>query len=167
MRGRRVGRQAQIIPVLHSIADQDAAPTLSSKYSVSHKPRGALEGRLTSRVGRVGNLLQGNQPANTSYADTRYSFSKIPLLTVRGYRNTHNPPRAKIEIKAIFCLCGNSSPDKAGIGINKITISVAMCMDAFENHSPSMLRQYPGIVGFQNLATGMQLRKALRTAHDP
>lgn len=71
MRGRRVGRQAQIIPVLHSIADQDAAPTLSSKYSVSHKPCGALEGRLTSRVGRVGNLLQGNQPANTSYTDTR------------------------------------------------------------------------------------------------
>lgn len=29
-RGFRVGRQAQIMPVLHSIADQEAAPTLSS-----------------------------------------------------------------------------------------------------------------------------------------
>ena len=30
MRGFRVGRQAQMIPVLHSMADQEAAPTLSS-----------------------------------------------------------------------------------------------------------------------------------------
>lgn len=29
-RGFRVGRQAQIMPVLHSMADQEAAPTLSS-----------------------------------------------------------------------------------------------------------------------------------------
>lgn len=28
--GRRVGRQAHIMPTLHSIADQEAAPTLSS-----------------------------------------------------------------------------------------------------------------------------------------
>lgn len=28
--GLRVGRQAQIIPVLHSMADHEAAPTLSS-----------------------------------------------------------------------------------------------------------------------------------------
>lgn len=28
--GRKVGRQAQIMPTLHSIADQEAAPTLSS-----------------------------------------------------------------------------------------------------------------------------------------
>ena len=126
-----------------------------------------IKGRLTGRVARIGDLLQGNQPANTSDADTGYSVSKISSPTARGYWDTHNPPRAKIEIKAIFCLCGNSSPDKAGIGINRITISVAMCMDAFENHSPSMLRQYPGRVGFQNLATGIQLRKALRTAQDP
>lgn len=30
MRGRRVGRQAQIMPTLHSMEDQEAAPTLSS-----------------------------------------------------------------------------------------------------------------------------------------
>jgi hypothetical protein len=29
-RGFKVGRQAQIMPVLHSMADQEAAPTLSS-----------------------------------------------------------------------------------------------------------------------------------------
>ena len=38
-RGRRVGRQAQMMPTLHSTADQDAAPTLSSmgfvRYIVS------------------------------------------------------------------------------------------------------------------------------------
>lgn len=35
MRGRRVGRQAQMIPTLHSMADQVAAPTLSSVGSRS------------------------------------------------------------------------------------------------------------------------------------
>ena len=30
--GLRVGRQAQMMPVLHSMADQEAAPTLSSLF---------------------------------------------------------------------------------------------------------------------------------------
>lgn len=34
-RGLRVGRQAQIIPVLHSMADHEAAPTLSSLCGIS------------------------------------------------------------------------------------------------------------------------------------
>lgn len=31
-RGFRVGRQAQMMPVLHSMADHEAAPTLSSRH---------------------------------------------------------------------------------------------------------------------------------------
>ena len=34
-RGLRVGRQAQMMPVLHSMADHEAAPTLSSGCRVS------------------------------------------------------------------------------------------------------------------------------------
>lgn len=40
-------------------------------------------------------------------------------------------------------------------------------MDAFENQSPLLLKQNPGSEGSQNLATGMQLRKALKTAQVP
>lgn len=46
-------------------------------------------------------------------------------------------------------------------------MSVVMCMAAFENHNPVLLRQCPGIEGSQNLATGIQLRKALITHHAP
>lgn len=51
MRGRRVGRQAQIMPTLHSIADQDAAPTLSSDKirDVRLKSREWWRGRIAYR----------------------------------------------------------------------------------------------------------------------
>ena len=49
----------------------------------------------------------------------------------------------------------------------RMTRSVVICIDALENHRPSELRQNPGIDGSQNLATGTQLRKALRTAQVP
>lgn len=53
MRGRRVGKQAQIMPTLHSIADQDAAPTLSSDkiQDVRLKSWGVIEGRDGLQVG--------------------------------------------------------------------------------------------------------------------
>jgi hypothetical protein len=72
-----------------------------------------------------------------------------------------------MEIKAIRCFLGSSRAAKAGTGIIRIAMSVAICIDAFENQSPFELRQEPAMVGSQNLATGMQFRKALRTAHEP
>lgn len=64
-------------------------------------------------------------------------------------------------IRIIFCFLGISIAINAGIGMIKMARSVVICMLAFENHSPGRLRQYPGRVGFQNLATGMQVKKAL------
>lgn len=72
-----------------------------------------------------------------------------------------------MPISAIFCLFGRSNVLSAGMGRIRIARSVVMCMLAFENHSPFMLRQYPGVSGAQNLDTGMQLRNALTTAHVP
>lgn len=40
-------------------------------------------------------------------------------------------------------------------------------MLAFENQSPGLLKQNPGIESSQNLATGMQFKNALITAHVP
>lgn len=69
MSGLRVGRQAQMIPVLHSIADQAAAPTLSScPVSVLHGDW-IVQAIRTGRVRRVGDLLQAHQTDNTGYAD--------------------------------------------------------------------------------------------------
>lgn len=79
----------------------------------------------------------------------------------------YNPPSAKIEMRATLCFFGSSSAANAGIGIIRIARSVAMCIDALENHSPFELRQVPGTVGSQNRATGTQFRNALRTAHVP
>lgn len=70
-------------------------------------------------------------------------------------------------ISAIFCLFGMSMAIKAGIGIIRIARSVVMCILAFENHRPGLLKQKPGRVGFQNLATGIQVKKALTTHHVP
>ena len=84
-----------------------------------------------------------------------------------GRGGTHNPPSAKIPIRTIFCLMGKFSFDKAGTGIARITRSVAICIAAFEYQRPFWDRQCPGIVGSQNLATGMQLRNALRTHQVP
>lgn len=53
------------------------------------------------------------------------------------------------------------------MGMIKIARSVAICIDALENQRPGELRQWPGIAGFQNLATGTQLRKALSTHQVP
>lgn len=50
--GLRVGRQAQMIPVLHSMADQDAAPTLSSR--VVNGIRWFLQDGLGSKHVHVG-----------------------------------------------------------------------------------------------------------------
>lgn len=79
----------------------------------------------------------------------------------------YNPPSAKIPIRTIFCLLGKFSLDKAGIGIARIARSVAICIPAFEYQRSFWDRQCPGIVGSQNLATGMQLRNALRTHQVP
>jgi len=70
-------------------------------------------------------------------------------------------------MRATFCFFGSSSAAIAGIGITRIARSVAICMDAFENHRPFELRQVPATVGSQNRATGTQFRNALRTAHVP
>lgn len=80
---------------------------------------------------------------------------------------THNPPNANRIIRAAFCFLGISMAIKAGIGMIRITRSVVICILAFENHSPGLLKQKPGIESSQNLATGMQFRKALITAQVP
>lgn len=80
---------------------------------------------------------------------------------------TYNPPKANITISASFCLLGISIAIKAGIGIIRIARSVLICILAFENHRPGLLKQNPGRVGFQNLATGMQVKKALTTHQVP
>lgn len=53
------------------------------------------------------------------------------------------------------------------MGMMRITRSVVICILAFENHRPGLLKQKPGIESSQNLATGMQFRKALVTAQVP
>lgn len=70
MSGFRVGRQAQMIPVLHSMADQDAAPTLSSNKIVRwfHSKERPI---LTSRIRRIGNLLQADETNDAGNADAR------------------------------------------------------------------------------------------------
>lgn len=70
-------------------------------------------------------------------------------------------------MRAIFCFIGNLSAANPGVGISRIATSVVICMAAFENHKPVLLRQWPGIEGSQNLATGIQLRNALITHHVP
>lgn len=57
------------------------------------------------------------------------------------YVDTHNPPRAKTPMRAIFCLFGSCKELRTGIGRTKITRSVRMCIAALENHSPSLFRQ--------------------------
>ena len=66
-----------------------------------------------------------------------------------------------MAMRAAFCLLGRNRLTKDGIGMAKIARSVAIWMDALENQSPLELKQNPGIEGFQNLATGIQLRNAL------
>ena len=66
-----------------------------------------------------------------------------------------------MTIRATFCLLGKSSATSAGMGMIKIARSVAICIAALENQRPGLLRHWPGTAGFQNLATGTQLRKAL------
>jgi hypothetical protein len=70
-------------------------------------------------------------------------------------------------ISASFCLLGISIAIKAGIGIIRIARSVVICILAFENQRPGLLKQKPGRVGFQNLATGTQVKKALTTHQVP
>lgn len=82
-------------------------------------------------------------------------------------RKTYKPPRAKTPIKAAFCFLGISIDINAGMGIIRMKTSVAMCMLAFENQSPGLLKQNPGIESSQNLATGTQFKNALMTAHVP
>jgi hypothetical protein len=70
-------------------------------------------------------------------------------------------------IRASFCFLGISMAINAGMGIIRMARSVVMCILAFENHRPGLLKQKPGRVGFQNLATGTQVKKALTTHQVP
>lgn len=82
-------------------------------------------------------------------------------------RVTHKPPRANMIIKATFCFRGKSTAIRAGMGMIRIAISVEICILALENHRLVLFKQKPCIESSQNLATGMQLRNALITAHVP
>lgn len=62
---------------------------------------------------------------------------------------------------------GKFNPTNAGTGITRIARSVAICIPAFEYQRFFELRQWPGIVGSQNLATGIQLKNALITHQVP
>lgn len=89
------------------------------------------------------------------------------MHTVTMDQKTYKPPTAKIAIRATLCLLGKSRLYKAGIGITRIARSVAICIEALENHRAFELRHDPGIVGSQKRATGMQFKNPLSTAHVP
>lgn len=80
MSGFKVGRQAQMIPVLHSMADQDAAPTLSSGKTVSRRSLGILLERgflLTGRIHGIGYLLETDETNDAGNAHTRQSVLTV------------------------------------------------------------------------------------------
>ena len=54
---------------------------------------------------------------------------------------THNPPKAKIAIKQIFCFFGSLSADSTGIGRMRIIMSVSKFMAALKNQRTSLLIQ--------------------------
>lgn len=71
---------------------------------------------------------------------------------------TYKIPTAKTPMSASFCMRGSCSCDSRGIGITSKVTSVRMFMEALKNQSPLKLRQWPGIEGSQNFATGTQFR---------
>lgn len=71
----------------------------------------------------------------------------------------------KTAMRATFCVRGTWSCESSGIGkINKAT-SVAIFMDALKSQTALKLRQFPGSLRSQNLATGTQFTYPLTTAH--
>lgn len=56
---------------------------------------------------------------------------------------THKPPKPNMSIRANFCFRGKSTANNAGMGMIKMARSVAICILAFENHRPGLLKQKP------------------------
>ena len=167
------------MPVLHSIADQAAAPTLSSTRTVNHTIREVGIFLLSTVLSSAPNLQVGSEESEIFFKLINlmrlvmHTLRDTIMLLLRGARKkkkkkkTYNPPRANTPITPTLCLRGTLSPLNAEIGISKITRSVRMCIPALENHNAVELRQCPFLDRSQNLATGMQLRKPLITTQVP
>lgn len=123
----------------------------------SHSQEGSLDTENTSRLFRRKMLA-----IQTLHMIVSTSTPCSQALEEGG---TYTLPQAKIPQIATFCFQGRCSEEIRGIGRIMRVKSVTMFTDAFENHSAVKSKQWPGNVGSQNFATGMQVRIALRTAH--
>jgi hypothetical protein len=78
---------------------------------------------------------------------------------------THKIPKLKIMIRATFVLVLICNRTNAGSG-NKSRIElVAMLAPAYENHTPFLFKQWPGIVGSQNFLIGEQKKRLVKKGH--
>ena len=131
-----VGTHAHVIEVLTSIMDQNV--DVSTLYVTSLLFELAL--KLRKRRNDVTHTL------------VRVSAAKIHL-----HKGTYKTPTDSSKQSPYFCRLGTCNFRRTGTGRHKVMTSSAMNTKALTTQNISTLKQVPGIVLSQYLATGRQV----------